>query len=96
VLTQVLIQNIAVACIVSACVAYSSWTLMPASWRRVLASQLMRSQALAQSSALKRASSPASTGSCGGCDSCGSDKAGNTKITVPKESVIHFMPRKNR
>jgi hypothetical protein len=96
VLTQVLIQNIAVACIVSACVAYSSWTLMPAAWRRVLASQLVRSRVLAQSAVLKRASSPASTGSCGGCDSCGSENASNTKTLTPKESVIHFMPRKNR
>ena len=93
---QMLMQHIAVACIVMACVAYSNWTLMPAAWRRVLASQLMRNRVLAQSSVLKRASEPASAGSCGGCDSCGSDKAGSTKTTVPEESVIHFKPRKTR
>jgi hypothetical protein len=89
-----LMQNIAVACIVLACAAYSGWTLMPAAWRRALASQLIRSRVLAESAVLQRAAQPASAGACGGCDSCGSDKAGNTKKRKPTESVIHFVPRK--
>ncbi len=89
-----LMQNIAVACIVMACAAYSSWTLMPAAWRRVLVSGLMRSRVLAQFSVLKRAAEPSSSSACGGCDSCGSDTAGNTKKPAPSESVIHFTPRK--
>jgi cytochrome c553 len=89
-----LMQNLAVACIVLACVAYSSWTLMPVAWRRVLAIQLIRSRVLAQSSVLQRAAQPASAGACGGCHSCGSDVAGDTKKPKPTESVIHFVPRK--
>jgi hypothetical protein len=91
-----LMQNVAVACIVLACVAYSSWTLMPAAWRRVLASHLIRRRVLAKSSVLQRAAKPASAGACGGCDSCGPDKANNTKTPKPTESVIHFVPRKTQ
>ncbi len=91
-----LMQYVVVVAIVMLCVAYSSWTLMPAAWRRVLASGLIRSRLLAKSSVLRRAAKPASASACGGCDSCGSDKAGNAKKAKPTESVIHFMPRKTR
>jgi hypothetical protein len=89
-------QTIFVAIIVLACVAYSSWTLMPTAWRRVLASGLMRSRVLARSSVLKRAAQPAASGACGGCESCGSDKAASVKKANSTESVIHFMPRKTQ
>jgi hypothetical protein len=91
-----LIQNILVACIVMACAAYSSWTLMPAAWRRLLASGLMRSRVLAESAVLRRFAQPASASACGGCDSCGSDKAGKANEAKPTESVVHFMPRKTQ
>jgi hypothetical protein len=96
VLTQVLLQTIFVAIIVLACVAYSSWTLMPATWRRALANQLIRRHVLARSSVLMRAAKPALASACGGCDSCGSENASNTKTLTPNESVIHFMPRKTQ
>ena len=89
-----LLQYRAVACIVMTCVTYSSWTLMPATWRRVVASGLMRNRVLAHWSVLQRAAKLPSAGACGGCNSCGSDKGGIAKTTAPKESVIHFMPHK--
>lgn len=93
-LIQALMQTVVVAFIVLACAAYSSWTLMPAAWRRVLASGLMRNRVLAQWSVLQRAAKSALPSACGGCDSCGSDKAGNVKNAKPTESAIRFMPRK--
>jgi hypothetical protein len=89
-------QTIFVAIIVLACAAYSSWTLMPAAWRRALASGLMRSRVLAQWSVLQRAAKPPIAGACGGCDSCGADKDGSIKKANSTESVIHFMPRKTQ
>ena len=99
-----MMQNISVACIVLACAAYSSWTLMPAAWRRALARGLLRSRFTAPLTRklppLSRAARTENASACAGCESCGSGAVGTagqaTLAHNPSESVLHFIPRKAR
>jgi hypothetical protein len=83
-----LIQSLIVGLVVLACVAYSIWTLMPAAWRRALASRLLQRRALAGQDWLQRAAR-GGAGCASGCDGCGEASKPAQAPGAPQVIKIH-------
>jgi len=80
-------QHLLVGLIVLGSLAYAGWTLMPAAWRRGLATRLLRWPALRSPAWLQRAARPASGCGCEGCD------AGTPSPGTPQRIVIVRKPK---
>ena len=85
-------QSLVVACLVTACMTYAVWTLMPASMRRTLALALLKLPLPRILSALMQRHSVASSGcACDGCDK--SPAAAAAKPLSGDLAPIVFHPR---
>jgi hypothetical protein len=84
-----LAQTLVVATLVTACVVYAAWALMPVAWRRFVAKRLTRHPMLMRFAPLRRAATAGPGGSCS-CDGC--DKAAQPT----GDAVVRFVPRRSR
>ena len=87
-------QSLIVALLVSGCVFYAVWTLMPATLRRTMAVSLLRLPHLPRrlESTLRRSARAASGCGCDGCDH--SDKKTAAKAAAQQPIVFHPRPRR--
>ena len=92
-------QVLLVAPLVAACFVYSAWTLVPAAWRRPLATLLARMPWLARLPAITRAARAPTGCGCDGCDrsTAPMPQAAQTAQTAQAPgsvSVIRIVPRR--
>lgn len=77
-------QFLIVAFVVAAAVAYSTWVLMPASWRRAAAARLARQARRSGVAARHATVMQARLERAGGCSECASCKGCASPSPVPR------------